>query len=367
MTEVSVREKPVVAVKENSPATSITVPVGPTLVTVGNIAVTSMALAVSSGVAGPIVAVAAAATGLAMVRHHQSRRPGARTFGTKRGGSASRSGRSSGGFGKRGSVAGGLGSKLGRMGRRLGGRAGRSLADSRIGRAARRAGKALSPVGRAVRGVSRGVDKAFRGASAGLGKAGKAVGSFGRFGRRMLRPGEHRRKNIDTSRDKRNNKRKVGPTVNEPPERSKGPQKPQKPPTKPPVKDVPVSKGNGPSGNKGPLFSGSQLAELAKSFASQAQNIKHRGHLETLSEANDMPAVLSLFADTFRSRLDEYKRSSIHPDYVQAYSTLCEALETISGMSRQLAPTFMDLHGDLVRNLVNSPDPSTWDTTNNGV
>ena len=128
-----------------------------------------------------------------------------------------------------------------------------------------------------------------------------------------------------------------------------------------------MSKGNGPNGNKGPIFSGSQLAELTKSFASQAQNISHRGHLETLAEARDLPDVLSMLADTFRGRVDEYKRSSVHPDYVQAYGTICEALETISGMSRQLAPTFLDLHKELIGNLINSPAPEAWDTTNNGV
>jgi hypothetical protein len=183
----------------------------------------------------------------------------------------------------------------------------------------------------------------------------------------MLRPGEHRKKNIDTSRDRRHNKKKVGPTVNKPPDQSKGPQKPQKP-VKPPVKkEIPVSKGNGPNGNKGPLSSGSQLAEFARAFASQAQSIKHRGHLETFAEAKDLPLVLSLVAETLRSRASEYSRASVHPDYVQAYGTLCEALDSISQMSRQLAPTFVDLHKDLIANLVNSPAPEAWDTTNNGV
>jgi hypothetical protein len=377
MTEALVKEKPVeVAKKAAAPAASLTVPVVPTLVTVGNIAVTSSALAVSSGVAGPIVAVVAAATGLAMIRHHKSKRPGAKTFGTKR--SAIRSSRSGGGRpsaagrlgkGLAGRAAGRLGSKLGRLGKGLTGTGG-SLSNSRIGRAARRAGKALSPVGRAMRGASRGVDRAFRGAGAGLSKAGRAAGKVGRFARRVVRPGEleraRRKRDIDAQRDRKYNRKNVGPKVNEPPKFTKDPQKPQKPSVKP-AKDIPVAKGNGPTGNKGPSLNGSQLAELTKVFTAQVQNVRHKGHVETFAEAKDLPLVISMFAEALHSRVAEYSRSSVHPDYVQALSTLCSAMDSLSVMSRDLAAVFADVHSQLLMNLFNSPDPATWDTSNNGV
>jgi len=377
MTEVSVKEKPVEAAKKSAPATSVTVPVVPTLVTVGNIAVTSSALAVSSGVAGPIVAVVAAATGLAMIRHHKSKRPGAKTFGTKR--SAIRSSRSGGGRpsaagrlgkGLAGRAAGRLGSKLGRLGKGLTGRAGGSLSNSRIGRAARRAGKALSPVGRAMRGASRGVDKAFRGAGAGLSKAGRAAGKVGRFARRVVRPGEleraRRKRDIDAQRDRKYNRKNVGPKVNEPPKLTNDPKKPKNPSVKP-KKDIPVAKGNGPTGNKGPSLNGSQLAKLTKVFTAQVQDVRHRGHLETLAEAQDLPAVISMVSEALRARVAEYTRASIHPDYVQALATICAGMDSLSNMSRQLPEIFVDLHKDLIGNLVNSPAPEAWDTSNNGV
>jgi hypothetical protein len=377
MTEVSVKERPVEAAKKSTPATSLTVPVVPTLVTVGNIAVTSSALAVSSGIAGPIVAVVAAATGLAMIRHHKSKRPGAKTFGTRR--SAIRSSRSGGGRpsaagrlgkGLAGRAAGRLGSKLGRLGKSMAGRAGGSLSNSRIGRAARRAGKALSPVGRAMRGASRGVDKAFRGAGAGLSKAGRAAQKVGRFARRVVRPGEleraRRKRDIDAQRDRKYNRKNVGPKVNEPPKLTNDPKKPKKPSVKP-AKDIPVAKGNGPTGNKGPSLNGSQLAELTKTFTAQVQNVHHNGHVETFAEAQDLPLVIAMFAEALRFRVSEYSRSSVHPDYVQALSTLCSAMDSLSLMSRDLATVFVDVHSALLNNLFNSPAPETWDTSNNGV
>jgi hypothetical protein len=221
-----------------------------------------------------------------------------------------------------------------------------------------------------MRSASRGVDKALRGTGAGLSKAGKAAGKVGRFARRVVRPGEleraRRKRDIDAQRDRKYNRKNVGPKVNEPPKLTKDPQKPQKPSVKP-TKDIPVAKGNGPTGNKGPSLNGSQLAEIAKAFAAQAQNIKHRGHLETLAEAQDLPTVISMVSEALRARVAEYTRASIHPDYVQALTTICAGMDSLSNMSRQLPEIFVDLHKDLIGNLVNSPAPEAWDTSNNGV
>lgn len=362
---------------KDGPATSITIPVVPSLVTVGNIAVTSTALSASSGVVGPVVGAVALAGGVAMWRHHKAQRPGARSFGVMRRRSASPGGGSragrAGGVGSRAGRHGGLGGKAGRHGGLLGRAArslGGSLANSRIGRAVRRAGMALTPAGRAVRGAARGVDRGFRGVGGGLSRvgrfAGRAAGGFGRFLRRATRS-DRKGRIIDPSHDNRYNRRRVGPTVNEP-QTIKDPPKPKPKPSKqkPFERKIPVASGNGPNGNRGPMLSGSPLAEITKSFAGQVANIHHRGGLETYAEANDMPAVIGMLADALRGRVEEYRRSSINPGYVQAYLTLCSALDSVADVSRQLGPAFADLHRDLVDNLVNGQAPEVWDTHNNG-
>jgi len=74
-----------------------------------------------------------------------------------------------------------------------------------------------------------------------------------------------------------------------------------------------------------------------------------------------------MFAEALRSRVSEYSRASIHPDYVQALNTLCSGMDSLSLMSRDLAGVFADLHKDLLGNLINSPAPEAWDTSNNGM
>ena len=386
------------AEKGDGPATSITIPVVPSLVTVGNIAVTSTALAVSSGVVGPVVGAVALAGGIAMWRHHKGQRPGSRSFGVRRSRSAlsraaaspggrSRAGRAGGiggksgrhggiggksgrhgGIGGKAGRHGGLGGKSGRYGGLLG-RAGRRLGSTRVGRAARRAGMALTPAGRAMRGAMRGVDRGFRGVGGGLSRvgrfAGRAAGWFGRFLRRATR--SDRKGRIDPSHDNRYNRRWVGSRVNEP-QIIKDPPRPNpKPKPSEQKREIPVASGNGPNGNRGPNLSGSQLAEVTKAFTGQVANIHHGGALETLAEAQDMPTVIGMFADSIRYRLEEYRRSSIKAPYIQALLTVSLALDQVADMAGQLGPAFMAEHKDLVENLLHGQDPKVWDTSSNGM
>lgn len=368
-------EKPTTSDKSVSvekPASSIIIPVVPTLVTTGNVAITSSALAVTSGIAGPLVATAVAVGTASVIAFNRSRRPGARTLGVKRS-AASTARRLAGGRGRgRGRIgraasaarriAGGV---VGRVGRKSGsgrlaskGRLGSALANSRVGRAARRFAKGMSPVGRAS---GKALRKFGSGLSGGSKLTGKTASKLGRAIRGTIRKGE---KSPVASKEKR--KKHVPDKINEPTDKTAKPSKPKKSSAKPKNGKIKVAKGSGPKPGKNPGLGRSQLSEAMSQFMAMAASIQHRGNLETLMEAEDLPEIITTFGEALRMRTEEYQSGSIDPEFIQYYKTVCDAVDQVGVMSRQLSDLFAERHRALINNLTNSPRPEGWDSGNNG-
>ena len=128
-----------------------------------------------------------------------------------------------------------------------------------------------------------------------------------------------------------------------------------------------MSKGNGPSynGHKPGKSSGSPLAEAINRLVAEAASIKHNGHMTTFHEAQDLPHIFRSLANIFQWRLDEYKKSSISPEYTMQIANLVAALDQLATSSAQFATLFEATHKELLANLTDAPEPEKWDTHNN--
>lgn len=370
------------------PVSSLIVPVGPAVVTAGNIAASTTALIVSGGLAGPVAAGVVGLTGAAMLVHHRKQH---KANGGK-GRWFSRHGRPQTGTGNRVTGARPTGKNpglFGRMAKKAGGAlgrglshgtrsAGRGLANSSLGRKLHRAaGKTAHALGRATtskvaralggatKALGRGTGNILSGIGSGLSKGGIALGRTARWGKRKT---GGKRSYIDDKRIPNNKKHEERRATIDDPNRNKTktvePRKPPKPP-KPEKRRIPMANGNGYNTRKPGKSNGSPLLDAVNQFHAMATGFHHDGHLQTHAEALDFPYIVRQVADVIQSRLEEYKKSSISPDYTNALANLIAGFDQLAVATAQLGPLFEATHKELLANLNNSPEPEKWDSHNN--
>jgi hypothetical protein len=129
-------------------------------------------------------------------------------------------------------------------------------------------------------------------------------------------------------------------------------------------KDQPVATGNG-APRKGQQQGASLMWQAANKFHDTCAAYKPRGMLEVRAEAWEMAATLTELANGMYARAQANTRESLDPSLSTLYARLADQVSAAAAAAQTLGPGFDAMHRQLVENLLKSPNPAGWDSSNN--
>jgi len=183
----------------------------------------------------------------------------------------------------------------------------------------------------------------------------KVVRRLAWFVRKIIKQGE------TGQTEQENTETHVKDTVDEP-----NPTTEDQPTTQPrPIPRMRVAIMPGPTTNPEFHEGTSPMFGIMKSAHDQMAGIQHRGNMTTRAEAYDMPAIIALLAEAFGMRVDQYRRESLDPTFIDLYTKIQESLLAVADQTRTFGTYFDALHPERVRDLTSGANPEGWDTHNN--
>lgn len=418
--------RPTKSAAQNGPATTLTVPAKPALVTGANVAALAGTAAVAAGPVGWAVAagVAAAAGGGYVVRRAVVRRTpatGSADRGTAGGRQRSglrlpgsgrattRTAAAAGGTGRRGAatpagtgrspsgrttsspsasgrrslnplnalrsmtgrraLARGAspGSGRTRTGAGTSGRSGRGIGSGPLGRASRSAGRLAAAPARALWSAAKQRRAARRAASASAGRATSGRWNrMRRFVRRHILGQQPPTRTPSKTQPAPGTRRSTGDQVR----RSRP--APGAAERAPAPRPMPIhnrtngrpSMSSAKSGN--PPQPSSPFYHAARQVHAAAAQFEPRGMMQVRTEAYEMPHSLGEIAAALRVRAQACTKQPLHPQLAQAIAQVASCVDAAAQAARQIGPAFDGLHPtEVARVLQPRPNEQAWDVANN--